>query len=46
MRLVLAARGGHGLRDLLLPLAQLDASEADAQLLRQIGIVGALERAR
>ena len=39
VRLVLAARPGGG-RELLLPLSQLKAKDADAQLFRKVGIVG------
>ena len=39
VRLVLTARPG-GSRELLLPLSQLNAKDADAQLFRKVGIVG------
>ncbi|MEJ5989245.1 RIP metalloprotease RseP [Ramlibacter sp. PS3R-8] len=39
LRMVLAAEGSGGRREILLPLSQVNAREADAQLLRQVGIV-------
>ncbi|MDB5945948.1 MAG: putative rane protein [Ramlibacter sp.] len=39
VRLVLTGRSGGG-RELLLPLSQLNAKDADAQLFRKVGIVG------
>ena len=40
VRLGLAATPQAGARELLLPLASIDAREADAQLLRKVGILG------
>ena len=40
VRLALAAAPGAATREVLLPLSQIDASEADAQLLRKVGIMG------
>jgi regulator of sigma E protease len=39
VRIVLAREGTGGGREVLLPLSQVNAREADAQLLRQVGIV-------
>ncbi len=39
VRLELAGANGDPDRDVLLPLSQLDTKEADAQLLRQVGLV-------
>jgi regulator of sigma E protease len=39
VRLVLAEEGAGRRREVLLPLSQVDAREADAQLLRKVGIV-------
>ena len=39
VRLVLAPEGSGARREVLLPLSQVNAREADAQLLRQVGIV-------
>ena len=39
VRLVLDGHGRGGERELVLPLSRLDASDADAQLLRKVGIV-------
>lgn len=39
MRLVLEREGGRPAGDLLLPLSRIDARNADAQLMRKIGIV-------
>jgi regulator of sigma E protease len=39
VRMVLAREGGGGGREVLLPLSRVNAREADAQLLRQVGIV-------
>ena len=40
VRLELEARPGASLRTVVLPLNEIDASQADAQLLHQIGLVG------
>ena len=40
VRLELEARPGAALRSVVLPLDQLDASQADAQLLQKVGILG------
>ncbi|MDD2711470.1 MAG: RIP metalloprotease RseP [Simplicispira sp.] len=40
VRLELEARPGAALRSVVLPLDQMDVSEADAQLLHKIGLVG------
>ena len=40
VRLELEARPGSALRSVVLPLDQMDASEADAQLLQKVGILG------
>ncbi len=40
VRLELEARPGAALRSVVLPLDQIDASQADAQLLQKIGILG------
>ncbi|WP_374666639.1 RIP metalloprotease RseP [Ramlibacter sp.] len=40
LRLELDARSPGGPRDMLLPLSRLDAHEADARLLRQVGLMG------
>ena len=40
VRLGLAATPQGGARELLLPLSQIDAREADAQLVRKVGIMG------
>ena len=40
VRLELEARPGAALRSVVLPLDQLDASQADAQLLQKVGIIG------
>ncbi len=40
VRLELEARPGAALRSVVLPLDQIDASQADAQLLQKVGIVG------
>jgi regulator of sigma E protease len=39
LRLVLAREGGGAAGEVLLPLSRLDAREADAQLLRKVGLV-------
>jgi regulator of sigma E protease len=39
LRMVTAAEGAGGAREVLLPLSRVDSREADAQLLRQVGIV-------
>jgi regulator of sigma E protease len=39
LRLVLARQGSGGQREVLLPLSQVDSRDADAQLLRKVGIV-------
>ena len=39
LRLVLAPEGANGQREVLLPLAKLETRDADAQLLRKVGIV-------
>ena len=39
VRLVLGPRSPGGPRDLLLPLSQVNASEADARLMRRVGIL-------
>ena len=45
VRLVLAARPGAAAREVLLKLGQVQTRDVDAQLFRQIGIVGPLTRA-
>jgi regulator of sigma E protease len=40
LRIALAAQSPGGARELLLPLSGLDARDADAQLMRKIGVVG------
>ena len=40
VRLELEARPGAALRSVVLPLDQMDASQADAQLLQKVGILG------
>jgi regulator of sigma E protease len=42
LRLVMAAGSPGGAREVLLPLSQLDARDADAALLRRVGIVSPL----
>lgn len=44
LRLQLAPDSQGGAREVLLPLSQVDAREADARLMRQIGILGPLTR--
>jgi regulator of sigma E protease len=39
LRLVLQREGGGGAREVLLPLSRLEARDADAQLLRKVGIL-------
>ena len=39
LRMVLAREGSGGRREVLLPLSQVNSREADAQLLRKVGIV-------
>ena len=45
VRLVLAAQPGGAIREVLLKMDQLQTREVDAQLFRQVGIVGPLTRA-
>ena len=40
LQLVLASNSGAPTRNVVLPLSQIDAAEADAQLFRKIGILG------
>jgi regulator of sigma E protease len=39
LRIVMAAQSPGGARELLLPLSRIDAREADAQLMRKVGVI-------